>query len=561
MSAFQGTVLTEASPEHDNEDAVYLNEDLGIAMVADGIGGYPGGRESSQIAVQTVKEMITEEVLNKIKENTNLYQQYKDMTKLIATVIQTIDKRIMTFKESDEFKQKLAEENDQRPTKYAGTTINLVVIAKETSDQSRQYYFNSGNSPLYAKDSTKQSKKLSRDDTKMLDDSAWNKTVKPEDKGSALTSALGWGQFVNSVSVDLMVKSRAVNNGETYILMTDGISDIGEEAIQEILSQHDDQNDIVNALMAQSKKMGIVDDKSVVVFKKSDAAMKSFDLGDQGLKNEQLADAINTLMQNGEIEITTKEDESFVFKYYFDKAKSNFRINFNEGEGFVDIHLDQNLSNANMDVQLWGERGIPPEDYVQIEERKPAISNASKDSYRGLGRALMILAEGVSRTLGVKIFTAEYVSDQKFYSDLGFVPIGLAPSYSMQKDLTTTTLPPLYFEKRMIPDNQNKASEEKVNDYAKAGDSTKGGIDLNPTLLNTEVKRTGRGVIIPTFKGSAPDLSGVEGFVPNIINITPITNLPLHLGIVPKDKKEETTEVSMKLSVLCIREEMLANHA
>ena len=60
---------------------------------------------------------------------------------------------------------------------------------------------------------------------------------------------------------------------------------------------------------------------------------------------------------------------------------------------------------------------------------------------------------------------------------------------------------------------------------------TKGGIDLNPTILSTEINRTGRGVIIPVFKGAVPDLKGMEGFVPNIINVTPITNLQFLLGL------------------------------
>lgn len=102
-----------------------------------------------------------------------------------------------------------------------------------------------------------------------------------------------------------------------------------------------------------------------------------------------------------------------------------------------------------------------------------------------------------------------------------------------------------------------RAYEDAVNDSAMLGMDadeafTKGGIDLNPMIFNTEkIKHNGKGVIIPVLKGPMPDFSGVEGFVPNIINITPISNLPLLLGIAdPNPSKEKPTDVSFNVSSL-----------
>ena len=66
-----------------------------------------------------------------------------------------------------------------------------------------------------------------------------------------------------------------------------------------------------------------------------------------------------------------------------------------------------------------------------------------------------------------------------------------------------------------------------------------------------KIKRNGRRVIIPTFKNRMPNLNGVEGFVPNIINVAPINNLPLLLGIAdPNPQKEKSSDVSLNLSSL-----------
>jgi hypothetical protein len=100
-------------------------------------------------------------------------------------------------------------------------------------------------------------------------------------------------------------------------------------------------------------------------------------------------------------------------------------------------------------------------------------------------------------------------------------------------------------------------SQQALNANRYTLDANKGGIDLNPTMLNTEIKRTGRGVIIPTLKGPMPDLKNLEGFVPNIINISPIKNLPLLLGVTPILPVKSTDSAQIKsIELGYIREEL-----
>ncbi|MCK5604135.1 class II fructose-bisphosphate aldolase, partial [Candidatus Pacearchaeota archaeon] len=57
-----------------------------------------------------------------------------------------------------------------------------------------------------------------------------------------------------------------------------------------------------------------------------------------------------------------------------------------------------------------------------------------------------------------------------------------------------------------------------------------GGINLNPNLLDLQIKRDGNGVPLPINMQPIHQMR-IDGFVPVIINVTPVVNLPLLLGL------------------------------
>jgi len=69
----------------------------------------------------------------------------------------------------------------------------------------------------------------------------------------------------------------------------------------------------------------------------------------------------------------------------------------------------------------------------------------------------------------------------------------------------------------------------------------KGGIDLNPAHLDLQIKRDGSGVPLPLLQQPIENMH-IEGFVPVIINVTPIMNLPMLLGVTFPE--EESQDVS-----------------
>ncbi len=59
----------------------------------------------------------------------------------------------------------------------------------------------------------------------------------------------------------------------------------------------------------------------------------------------------------------------------------------------------------------------------------------------------------------------------------------------------------------------------------------RGGIDMNPDIMEMGIEREGRGFEIQADPALLESLRNVEGFIPVLINVTPIVNLPLLLGL------------------------------
>jgi len=81
-----------------------------------------------------------------------------------------------------------------------------------------------------------------------------------------------------------------------------------------------------------------------------------------------------------------------------------------------------------------------------------------------------------------------------------------------------------------------------------------GGIDLNSAFLNLQIKRDGNGVPLPLPQQPIGNMN-IEGFAPVIINITPMPNMPLILGLGDEEPADDgPSQVSYNLS-MAINEE------
>jgi hypothetical protein len=69
--------------------------------------------------------------------------------------------------------------------------------------------------------------------------------------------------------------------------------------------------------------------------------------------------------------------------------------------------------------------------------------------------------------------------------------------------------------------------KKKKDRAMKAGVSNLGGIDFNSAHLAMIIKRDGHGVPLPLVQQDMAQLSHIQGFEPQIIEIKPAVNLPI----------------------------------
>lgn len=67
-----------------------------------------------------------------------------------------------------------------------------------------------------------------------------------------------------------------------------------------------------------------------------------------------------------------------------------------------------------------------------------------------------------------------------------------------------------------------------------------GGIDLNRKHLDLQIRRDGKGIVLPFSEQPIEALENIEGFIPVIINIAPVVNLPMLLGFADSEEEEDS---------------------
>jgi hypothetical protein len=114
--------------------------------------------------------------------------------------------------------------------------------------------------------------------------------------------------------------------------------------------------------------------------------------------------------------------------------------------------------------------------------------------------------------------TLHVTSDNRFVLKLELGQRQLSPT---ERSLITS------FQAPTLP----RIDMAKINDALNLRPEELGGIDLNPSFLNMQIKRDGNGVILPVSQQPL-DIMNIQGFVPIITDVSPATplNMPLILG-------------------------------
>ena len=220
-----------------NQDTILVDKDLGLYIVADGMGGHRGGEVASAMAVETVREIVRENKgVRKEESLMVLVEAYKEASKRIF----------------------FRAENEQEDLSGMGTTMVGFWLRKGV-----MYIANVGDSRLY----------LWRpegfwqltEDHSLINDQIRAGVISEEEAPhvvgrNVITRSVG---FEREVQVDTL--ERVVQPGDVYVLCSDGLSGlISDQQIAELCKKRK-KSAVVTEGISMAKKAGGDDNISAIV--------------------------------------------------------------------------------------------------------------------------------------------------------------------------------------------------------------------------------------------------------------------------------------------------------
>lgn len=233
-----------------NEDSLSIIQDLGVWIVADGMGGHNAGEVASRQAIESIVDFVR--VATHDRDATMPFPTNPRLSgpeNLIASAVKVANRDVCN----------LALEHQE----YQGMGTTLVAMHFDPHGQSiaiahvgdsRCYCFRGGVLSQLTLDHSWVSEQLQK---KIITaEEAKNHRWK-----NVITRALG-----NKLDVEVDVQSQKIQNGDVYLLCSDGLSGmVGDDRMQEILGGHVDLEEAIEALISAANQAGGLDNISVIL--------------------------------------------------------------------------------------------------------------------------------------------------------------------------------------------------------------------------------------------------------------------------------------------------------
>ncbi|MFV9615470.1 MAG: Stp1/IreP family PP2C-type Ser/Thr phosphatase [Gammaproteobacteria bacterium] len=193
-----------------NEDAIGCNEDIALAVLADGMGGHRGGEMASAITVSTVLEVITNKLKNITIDDTDDNSIYSAESQIIHDAISLANKNV--------------HDSSQAHAQYRGMGTTVVVVLFYDNrftvahvGDSRLYRLRDGELVQLTRDHSMVQELIDRDCyTSEQTINSLNKNL--------ITRAIG---VDSQVQIDLQEDVALAN--DIYLICSDGVTDMIED--------------------------------------------------------------------------------------------------------------------------------------------------------------------------------------------------------------------------------------------------------------------------------------------------------------------------------------------
>lgn len=231
-----------------NQDAFSIDNTLQLWVLADGMGGHAGGEVASQIAVQTISDVIRTQLAAK----TSPYVQPEHLESLLGQGLQAANQTI----------RKEAAEREH--LKGMGTTIVVVAITRSPTGHqasvahagdSRAYLYRQGTLSLWTKDHTLMEERLALN-------LITPEQVRTHPLRHVLTKALGIDPVAQPT-----IQTYPLEPSDLILLCSDGLTKmLPDHEIQTIVGQEAPQAEaICSTLVATANQLGGEDNTTVVL--------------------------------------------------------------------------------------------------------------------------------------------------------------------------------------------------------------------------------------------------------------------------------------------------------
>ena len=223
-----------------NEDFFLFDEEIGLYVVADGMGGHRGGEVASRMAAETLREVF----LRTIKGGGN----------------RRLNPRVIMTQAYEEASQKVYEKSKDPTAELSGMGTTLVssfahqgVLYVANVGDSRAYLFSQGNLWQMTEDHSLMNEQLRAG---VIDE----KDVALYSGKNVITRSVG---FEPEVQVDII--ERELRAGDMVLLCSDGLSGLVEDAKIAEICLSSKPSEIVPNLVIEAKRNGGDDNITVML--------------------------------------------------------------------------------------------------------------------------------------------------------------------------------------------------------------------------------------------------------------------------------------------------------
>jgi protein phosphatase len=227
-----------------NEDSIFLDDDISLYIVADGMGGHEHGDLASSIAVEEISGFLEE----------NISSVEKEMLEKDPYIAGLLKAAVMRAN------WKIYERSQESPSVFTmGTTVSLALIRN-----AKLYIAHVGDSRIYSLRNG-EIRKLTHDHSMVQEMVDMGELSEEEARDHPLsnivTRALG-----STLTVEPDTYTFHIQGNEYFLLSSDGLFKVMDmTSIREILESHIPLRDKCETIIERTRQAGAPDDVSVII--------------------------------------------------------------------------------------------------------------------------------------------------------------------------------------------------------------------------------------------------------------------------------------------------------